>query len=125
LWEAMCKEFRNMDHKLVWEITPTVPTQRKDIGSHWVLAHKDDGRYWARCNSNGSSQVSSKDFQANHAPVVSDKTLLLLMVSKTMFKMEAGNFNTEKEFLCGRLEEDLWMANQEGYERHAKNTTRT
>jgi hypothetical protein len=50
-WEAMCVEFRNMEHKQVCEITPdiNVPTGRKVNGSCWVLAKKDDGRYWARC----------------------------------------------------------------------------
>jgi hypothetical protein len=41
-WEGICVEFRNMEHKQVWEITPntSVPTGRKVIGSRWVLARK-------------------------------------------------------------------------------------
>jgi hypothetical protein len=58
----------------------------------------------------GFSQLSVKDFQENHAPVVSDTTSNLLMVIKTMLKLEAGEFDIETAFLYGKLEEDLWMA---------------
>jgi hypothetical protein len=60
----MCVEFRNMEHKQVWVITPntSVPTQMKIIGSCWVLARKYDGHYWARCVGKGFSQVPRKDF---------------------------------------------------------------
>jgi hypothetical protein len=33
------------------------------------------------------SQIQGKDFQENHAPVVSDTTLHLIMVIKTMMKL--------------------------------------
>jgi hypothetical protein len=118
----MCVEFRNMEHKQVWESTPntSVPTGRKIIGSCWVLAKKYDGRYQARFVAKGFSQISIKEFQENHAPVVSNTTLNLLMVIKTMLNLEAGQFDIETEFLYGKLEEDLWMAIPEGYERYVK-----
>jgi hypothetical protein len=45
--EAMCTEFRNMEHKQVWEITPntSVPIGSNIIGAFWVLAKNDDRRY--------------------------------------------------------------------------------
>jgi hypothetical protein len=65
-----------MEHKQFREITPntSVPTGRKVVGSRWVLARKDDGRYWARCVAKRFSQIPEKDFQENHAPVFSDTT---------------------------------------------------
>jgi hypothetical protein len=121
-WEAMCVEFRNMEHNQVWEITPntSVPTERKVIGSRWVLARKDDRRYRARCVAKGFSQIPGNDFKENHAPVVSDTTLHLLMVIKTMLKLESVQFVIETAFLYVKLEEDLWMAIPEGYERYVK-----
>jgi hypothetical protein len=56
----------------------------------------------------------------NHTPVVSDTTLHLLMVIKTMLKLDSGQFDIETPFLYGELEEDLWMASPEGYEKHVK-----
>jgi hypothetical protein len=70
------------------------PNLQKVIGSRWVLA----------CNND----------QENLSPVVSDTTLHLLMVIKTNFKVEAGQFDIETAFVYGKLEEGLWMAFPEG-----------
>jgi hypothetical protein len=37
-----------------------------------------------------------------------------------MLKVESGQFVIETAFLYGKLEEDLWMAIPEGYERYVK-----
>jgi hypothetical protein len=117
-WEAMCTELTSMEHKQGWKITPntSVPTGRKFVGSHGVLAQKYDGLYQARYIAKVLSQIPGKDFQENHTPVVSDTILHLLMVIKTMLKLEAGQFDIETAFLYGKLEEDLWMAIPERYE---------
>jgi hypothetical protein len=52
-------------------------------------------------------QAPGKDFQENHAPVISDTTLHLLMIIKTIFKLEAGQFDIETAFLYGKIDEDL------------------
>jgi hypothetical protein len=57
----------------------------------------------------GFSQIPRKDFQENHAPVIADTALLLLMVIKILFKREGGQFDIETAFLYGKLEEDLWI----------------
>jgi hypothetical protein len=64
-WGAMCIEFKNMEDKQAWEITPksSIPKGRKIIGSWWVFARKDDGRYWSRCISKEFSKIPGKDFQ--------------------------------------------------------------
>jgi hypothetical protein len=92
--------------------------EKKIIGSRWVFACKDDGRYRARCVAKGFSQIPGKDFQENHAPVIADTTLPLLMVIKTLFKLEAGQFDIETAFLYGKLEEELWMDISDGYSKY-------
>jgi hypothetical protein len=77
-------------------------------------------RYRSSCVAKGFSQIPGKDFQENHAPLVSDTTFHLLMVFKIMLKLEARQFDLEKAFLYGKLEEDLWMAIPEGYLRYVK-----
>jgi Reverse transcriptase (RNA-dependent DNA polymerase) len=76
-WVVICTEFDNMERTRVWEIRPkiTIPKGRKIIGARWVFARKDDGRYRARCVAKAFSQIHGKDFQENHAPVVSDTTI--------------------------------------------------
>jgi hypothetical protein len=114
----MCIEFNNMEQKKVWEIIPEtkVPAGRKFIGARWVLVRKDDGCHRARCVAKGFSQIPGKYFQENHAPVISDTTLNLLMVIKTVLQLEAGQFDIETASLYGKLEEDLWMVIPDGYQ---------
>jgi hypothetical protein len=61
-WDAMCVEFNNMEDKQVWEITPktSIPKGRKIIGSRWVFARKDDGRYRARYIAKDFIQIPGK-----------------------------------------------------------------
>jgi hypothetical protein len=119
-WDAMCVELNNMESKEVWEIVPklNVPKGRKIIGSRWVLARKTDGKYRARCVAKGFSQIPGKDFQENHAPGIADTTLHLLLVIKTIMKLEAGQFDIETAFLYGLLDEELWMTIPEGYTKY-------
>jgi hypothetical protein len=56
----------------------------------------------AKCYAKGFSQIPGKDFQENHVPVVSDTILHLLMVIKTMLKLEAGQFEIETASLYGK-----------------------
>jgi hypothetical protein len=123
----MCIEFINMEDKQVWEFTPkaSTPKGRKIIGSQWVFACKDNGRYRACCVAKGFSQIPGKFFQENLAPDIADTTLNLLMVIKTQFKLEALQFDIETAFLHGNLEEDIWMDIPDGYpkyfqEKHGK-----
>jgi hypothetical protein len=88
-WGAMCVELNNMEDNQVWEIIPkaSIPKGMKIIGSRWVFACKDDGRYRARLVAKRFSQIPGKVFQENYAPVTADTTLHFLMVIKTLFKL--------------------------------------
>jgi hypothetical protein len=119
-WKAMVTEFTNMEQKGVWEIVlkSQVPNQRKIIGCRWVFARKADGRYRGRCVAKGFSQIPGKDFQENHAPVVSDTTLHLIIVIKLLLGLASGQFDIETAFLYGDLEEELWMEIPDGYSKY-------
>ena len=121
-WAAMTTEFQNMEQKQVWEVLPktAIPANRKVIGARWVYAKKADGRFRERCVAKGFSQIPGKDFQENHAPVVSDTTLHLLLAIKTAFKLSSGQFDIETAFLYGELEEELLMAIPDGYPEYMK-----
>jgi Reverse transcriptase (RNA-dependent DNA polymerase) len=103
---AMTTEFQNMEQKKVWELLPrtSIPANRKVVGARWVYAKKADGRFRARCVAKGFSQIPGKDFQENHAPVVSDTTLHLLLAIKTALKLSSGQFDNETAFLYGELD---------------------
>ena len=124
-WEAMKTEFKNMEEKEVWDICERkkLPTGRQVIGNRWVYALKDDGRYRARTVAKGFSQIPGKDFQGNFAPVINDTTFHLVLVLKTLLKLEAGQFDIETAFLYGELEEELWMQLPDGYSEYVKEKT--
>jgi mannosyltransferase OCH1-like enzyme len=79
LWEAVCIEFQNMESKKVWQVYPRtdVPSNCKEIGAQWVYARNIDGQYHARYVEKCFSKLPGKDFQENHAPVVSDTTMYI------------------------------------------------
>jgi hypothetical protein len=66
--------------------------QQAEKLARWVLARKDDGCYSARCVAKGFSQIPGKDFQENHAPVISDTMLHLILVIKAVIQLEAVKF---------------------------------
>jgi hypothetical protein len=121
-WELCALILTTWNNRKFGEIIPKtqVPAGRNVIGACWVLARKDDGRYRARCIANGFSQIPEKDFQENHAPVISDTTLHLLIVIKTVLQLEDGQLDIETAFLYGKLEEDLWMVIPDGYQDYVK-----
>jgi Reverse transcriptase (RNA-dependent DNA polymerase) len=82
-----------------------LPTGRKIVGNWWVYALKNDGRYRACTVAKGFSQVPGKDFQENHAPVVSHATFHMILVLKNLCKLQAGQLDIETVFLYGVLEE--------------------
>jgi Reverse transcriptase (RNA-dependent DNA polymerase) len=80
----MKAELHNAESKNVWRIVKksSLPKGRKIMGNRWVHAQKDNGPYRARTVAKGFSQVAGKDFHENHAPVVHDTTLHLILVMK-------------------------------------------
>jgi Reverse transcriptase (RNA-dependent DNA polymerase) len=56
----------------------------------------------------------------NHAPVISDKTLNLLLAIKTASKLSSGQFDIETAFLYKELEEEIWMSIPDGYNEYMK-----
>jgi hypothetical protein len=121
-WKAVSLEFMNMEEKQVWTIIlkSNVPLKRHIIGTRWVFAQKEDGRYRARCVAKGFSQIPGKDFQEHHAPVITDTTTHLLFVLQTILRLSNGQFDIETAFLYGDLDEKLWMELPDGYIRYLK-----
>jgi Reverse transcriptase (RNA-dependent DNA polymerase) len=116
------KEFQNTEQKKVLEVLPktSIPANQNVIRARWVYAKKADGQFRVRCVAKGFSQIPGKDFQDNHAQVVSDTTLHLLLAIKTSFKLSSGQFDIETAFLYRELEEELWMVIPDGYPKYMK-----
>jgi Reverse transcriptase (RNA-dependent DNA polymerase) len=113
----MKAEFHNAESKNVWRIVKksSLPKGRTIFGNQWVYAQKDDGRYRACTVAKGFCQVAGKDFYENHAPVVHDTTLHLILVMKIRYGLTSRQFDVETVFLYGTLEEEIYMDFPEGY----------
>ena len=120
--EAINLEFKNIEDKKVWKLfkKKDIPTGRKIIGNRWVFAIKDSGIFRARTVAKGFSQIPGKDHQENHAPVVHDTTLHLVLVIKLQYNLKKRQFDVETAFLYGDLEEQLYMEFPDGYEEYLK-----
>jgi Reverse transcriptase (RNA-dependent DNA polymerase) len=110
-WKAMITEFLNCEEKKAWVIVPKskVPKGRKIIGNRWVYAEKDDGTYRSRTVAKGFSQVSGKDFQEHHSPVVHDTTFHVVLVQKLVYYLHSRQFDIVTAFLYGLLDEEIYM----------------
>jgi hypothetical protein len=56
------------------------------VGSRWVFARKDDGRYKARLVAQEFSQVSGENYSARFSPVISYESLKLLLAFSAVDK---------------------------------------
>lgn len=118
--EAFWLEFENIEDKEVWQLyeKKRLPAGRKIIGNRWVNVIKPDGRYRSRTVAKGFSQIPGKDHQENHAPVIHDTTLHMVLCFKLYYKLHKKQFDVETAFLYGELEEELYMEFPEGYEEY-------
>jgi hypothetical protein len=75
-------EFDNMHEKQAWTIIThsSVPSNRKNIGKICVYVQIDEGRYRSRTVAKEFTQITSKDFQENHSPVVNDNAFRTILV---------------------------------------------
>jgi Reverse transcriptase (RNA-dependent DNA polymerase) len=117
-WKAMTTKFLICEEKKAWAIVPKskAPKGRKIIGNRWVYAEKDDGTYRSRTVVKGLSQIPRKDFQEHHSPVVHDTTFCVVLVQKLVYNLYSRQFDIVTAFLCGLLDEEIYMEFPEGYD---------
>ena len=99
-WEAMCKEFENLNKRNVGDLfkKSDVPKDRRLVGNRWVFKLKADGTYRARTVAKGFSQIPGVDFTENFAPVVNDVTFRIMLITKILFNLNAEQYDIETDF---------------------------
>jgi Reverse transcriptase (RNA-dependent DNA polymerase) len=99
----------------------TYLTGRKIIGSRWVLARKDDGCYRARCVAKGFLvKYQEKTFKKITHLLYQIRHYTYLWSSKQYLSQKLDNLILSQRFLHGTLDEDLWMAIPDGYDKYLK-----
>ena len=120
LWnEAALKEYSQMLAHNTWELVP-LPKGRKRVGSKWVFKIKEnaDGsveRYKARIVAQGFSQKPHLDYTETFAPVAKFASLRTILAIAAIEDMELHHMDVSSAFLNGDLEEDIYMAQPEGF----------
>lgn len=119
-WKAAMDEEMHSHHKFcTWKLTD-LPTGRKAIGNRWVFAIKlnnnnDIIRYKARLVAKGFSQRPGVDFSETFSPVVRFETMRALLCVAVQRNWNIKQFDVKTAFLNGRLEEDIYMQQPQGY----------
>jgi hypothetical protein len=129
--EAMCspdkdkwnvatqEEFQSLIHNGTWSAV-TCPEGAKAIGSKWVYDIKpgmndEPMRYKARLVAKGYSQRPGEDFGETHASVVTHDAFRMLMSTIAAKDLEAKQVDIKTAFLNGRLEEEIYLQQPEGF----------
>ena len=124
-WMKAAQE--EMDSLLVhdtWSLTKP-PLGRKIIGSQWVfkIKHDENGdaeRYKCRLVAQGYTQAQGIDYHETFPPVArfgSIRTLLAIAAKREMY---VHQMDVHTAFLNGKLDEDIFMGQPEGFEVEGK-----
>ena len=120
-------EFRQMIRNGVWRNkgTNSLPANRKGIGTKWVFKKKKNGVYRSRLVAKGYDQIAGVDFQYNFAPVTSEVTLRILLVTWIVNNLFAEIADVQTAFLHGDLEEEIFIKIPPGYKEFLAETNET
>jgi hypothetical protein len=114
-WKQACREeLEALRKRQVYEIVD-LPHGRKAIKNRWVFSVKSDGRKRARLVAKGFSQVEGVDFDEIFSPVVRYETVRLMFALASLEGMYMTGLDVKTAFLYGKLEEEIYMLQPEGF----------
>ncbi|KAJ9568333.1 hypothetical protein OSB04_004299 [Centaurea solstitialis] len=118
--EAMKAEMQSMYDNQVWELTD-LPQHCKAVGRKWVFKKKTDmdgnvHTFKARLVAKGFMQTHGIDYDETFSPVAMLKSIRILMAISAYFNYEIWQMDVKTAFLNGKLTEDVYMEQPEGFE---------
>ncbi|KAJ9552454.1 hypothetical protein OSB04_016499 [Centaurea solstitialis] len=118
--EAMKAEMQSMYDNQVWELTD-LPQHCRAVGRKWVFKKKTDmdgnvHTFKARLVAKGFTQTHGIDYDETFSPVAMLKSIRILMAISTYFNYEIWQMDVKTAFLNGKLTEDIYMEQPEGFE---------
>ncbi|KAJ9551125.1 hypothetical protein OSB04_015170 [Centaurea solstitialis] len=121
--EAMESEIQSMYDNHVWELVDHIPG-RKTVGNKWIFKKKTDmdgnvHTFKARLVAKGYTQTQGIDYDETFSPVAKIKSIRILLAIAAFHDYEIWQMDVKTAFLNGKLDEDVYMAQPEGFV-HAK-----
>ncbi|KAJ9535962.1 hypothetical protein OSB04_un000872 [Centaurea solstitialis] len=121
--EAMESEIQSMYDNHVWELVDHTPG-RKTVGNKWIFKKKTDmdgnvHTFKARLVAKGYTQTQGIDYDETFSPVAKIKSIRILLAIAAFHDYEISQMDVKTAFLNGKLDEDVYMAQPEGFV-HAK-----
>ncbi|GJZ90850.1 putative RNA-directed DNA polymerase [Tanacetum coccineum] len=120
IWQgAMDEEMNSMKVNEVWtEVDP--PPNAKIVRSKWIFKKKTDmdGKvhtYKARLVAKGCTQTYGIDYEETFSPVADIRAIRILIAIAAYYDYEIWQMDVKTAFLNGRLDEDIYMEQPEGY----------
>ncbi|CAI7857372.1 unnamed protein product [Closterium sp. NIES-53] len=118
--KAMESELKSIEENGTWELVE-LPEGRKAITSKWLFKIKSDAdgkieRYKSRLVAKGYQQKEKVDYKELFAPVVKPTTLRTLLAGAAVKGWVVKQMDVTTAFLNGVLEEEIIMAQPEGFD---------
>ncbi|CAI7869734.1 unnamed protein product [Closterium sp. NIES-54] len=118
--KAMESELKSIEENDTWELVE-LPEGRKAITSKWLFKIKSDAdgkieRYKSRLVAKGYQQKEKVDYKELFAPVVKPTTLRTLLAGAAIKGWVVKQMDVTMAFLNGVLEEEIFMAQPEGFD---------
>ncbi|KAK8563377.1 hypothetical protein V6N12_035525 [Hibiscus sabdariffa] len=117
--EAMRSEMDSMSENQVWTLVEP-PEGIKHIGCKWVFKKKTDmdgnvQTYKGRLVAKGFRQIHGVDYDETFSPVAMIKSIRILLAVAAFHDYEIWQMDVKTAFLNGKLEEDVYMPQPEGF----------
>ncbi|GJU40215.1 putative RNA-directed DNA polymerase [Tanacetum coccineum] len=120
IWQgAMDEEMKSMKVNKVWIVIDR-PPNAKVVRSKWIFKKKTDmdGKvhtYKARLVAKGCTQTYGVDYEETFSPVADIRAIRILIAIAAYYDYEIWQMDVKTAFLNGRLDEDIYMEQPEGY----------
>ena len=117
---AMQEEMQSLEKNCTWELV-NLPKEKKIVRCKWIFKRKEGisptekARYKARLVAKGYSQIQGIDFNGVFSPVVNHSSIRALLSIVAMRDSKLEQLDVKTAFLHGKLEEDIYMDQPEGF----------
>ena len=117
--QAAHEEMNSLIEHDTWSLTK-LPPGRKTVGSKWVFKIKHDehgeaARYKCRLVAQGFTQAQGIDYHETFAPVAGFGSIRTLLATAAHREMYVHQMDVHTAFLNGKLDEDIYMCQPEGF----------